>query len=263
MPQFSARNGSGWFPASRHNTAYRSAAAACEALHTFKFTIDEPAFGSSDYVDHPIRFMEALAHDLHVLAVCQPRVQVLAAVAVTAADGHPAQPRSMTLMAGPVDIRSNPTAVNELSLSKFPSWLERNLISHVPCMHRSAGRCVHPGFAQLSQPSLPITSVTVGKFGSIAEHADSAGHFLPAQYLTVWNIAKQQVATIGKVNGTLGETHAAMKLFKRRTRDDVLSELRLNCHEIRQCDIPFFPMVLRRAPPCRRSRSHRRSFPRS
>src|SRR5215468_3353812 len=72
-------------------------------------------FGLDDYVDHVIRFLEAIGPGAHVLAVCQPCVQVLAAVAVMAQAGNPAQPRSMTLMAGPVDTRINPTKVNELA----------------------------------------------------------------------------------------------------------------------------------------------------
>ena len=107
-------------------------------------------FGFSDYIDHLIQFMERLSPDLHILAVCQPCVQVLAAVAVMAADNNSSQPKSMTLMAGPVDIRSNPTAVNELALSKPLQWFEQNLISRVPWMHRGAGRRVYPGFVQLS-----------------------------------------------------------------------------------------------------------------
>jgi polyhydroxyalkanoate depolymerase len=106
-------------------------------------------FGFEEYVDHVIRFLETLGPQSHVLAVCQPCVQVLAAVAIMAADLNPAQPRSMTLMAGPVDTRSNPTAVNELATGKPLSWFERTLISAVPWMHRGAGRRVYPGFVQL------------------------------------------------------------------------------------------------------------------
>jgi len=107
-------------------------------------------FGFEDYVDHVIRFLEALGPRSHVLAVCQPCVQVLAAVAVMAEDRHPAAPLSMTLMAGPVDPRSNPTGVNKLATSKSMAWFERRLISSVPWMHRGAGRRVYPGFLQLS-----------------------------------------------------------------------------------------------------------------
>jgi polyhydroxyalkanoate depolymerase len=106
-------------------------------------------FGFDDYVDHIIRFLEAIGPGAHVLAVCQPCVQVLAAVAVMAQAGNPAQPRSMTLMAGPVDTRINPTKVNELATSKPLEWFERNLIDSVPGRHAGAGRRVYPGFVQL------------------------------------------------------------------------------------------------------------------
>jgi polyhydroxyalkanoate depolymerase len=84
------------------------------------------------------------------MAVCQPCVAVLVAAAVMAQAGNPAQPRSMTLMAGPVDVRCNPTEVNELSMAKPLTWFEHNLISRVPWMHAGALRRVYPGFLQLS-----------------------------------------------------------------------------------------------------------------
>ena len=106
-------------------------------------------FGFDDYVDHVIRFLETMGPGSHVLAVCQPCVQVLAAAAVMAADGNPAQPRSMTLMAGPVDTRINPSKVNELATGKPIAWFEKNLIATVPWRHAGAGRRVYPGFVQL------------------------------------------------------------------------------------------------------------------
>jgi polyhydroxyalkanoate depolymerase len=86
----------------------------------------------------------------HVLAVCQPCVQVLVAAAVMAQHKNPAQPASMTLMAGPIDTRINPTKVNELAMSKPMDWFEKNLISKVPSRLPGAGRKVYPGFVQLS-----------------------------------------------------------------------------------------------------------------
>ena len=44
----------------------------------------------------------------HVIAVCQPAVPVLAAVALMEADDDPYVPHSMTLMGGPIDTRVNP-----------------------------------------------------------------------------------------------------------------------------------------------------------
>jgi poly(3-hydroxybutyrate) depolymerase len=107
-------------------------------------------FGFDDYVDHIIAFLEEMGPGVHVLAVCQPCVQVLVAVAVMAAQGNPAQPASMTLMAGPVDTRVNPTKVNELAQSKPMEWFEKNLISTVPSWLPGGGRRVYPGFVQLS-----------------------------------------------------------------------------------------------------------------
>lgn len=95
-------------------------------------------------------FLEAIGPGAHVVAVCQPCVAALAAVAIMAEDDTPAQPRSLTLMAGPVDCRVNPSAVNELAVSTLISWFEKNLISRVPLPHSGHGRRVYPGFVQLS-----------------------------------------------------------------------------------------------------------------
>jgi len=108
------------------------------------------AFGLDDYIEHMIRFIEAIGPGTHVVAVCQPCVAALAATAVMAEDDHPAQPRSLTLMAGPVDCRVNPTGVNTLATSKPIEWFEKNLISHVPLPHAGYMRRVYPGFVQLS-----------------------------------------------------------------------------------------------------------------
>jgi len=107
-------------------------------------------FEFEDYVDYIIQFLEAMGPGSHVLGVCQPCVQVLMAVSVMAEDGHPCTPRSMTLMAGPIDTRINPTKVNDLATSRPLSWFEANLISLVPLGHKGAGRRVYPGFVQLS-----------------------------------------------------------------------------------------------------------------
>jgi polyhydroxyalkanoate depolymerase len=107
-------------------------------------------FGFDDYVAHLIHWLELIGPGTHVVAVCQPCVQVLAAVAVMAQDSSPAQPRSMTLMAGPIDTRINPTKVNTLATSKSTDWFERHLIAEVPARYRGAGRRVYPGFVQLA-----------------------------------------------------------------------------------------------------------------
>jgi polyhydroxyalkanoate depolymerase len=111
---------------------------------------EEGRFGFDDYVAHLIRWIEVLGSGTHVVAVCQPCVQVLTATAVMAQMKSPAQPRSVTLMAGPIDTRVNPTKVNELAMSRPIEWFERNLIASVPMRFPGAGRRVYPGFVQLA-----------------------------------------------------------------------------------------------------------------
>jgi poly(3-hydroxybutyrate) depolymerase len=107
-------------------------------------------FGFDAYIDHLIRFLEKIGPGGHVVAVCQPCVAVLAAVAVMAEDGNTAQPRSMTLMAGPIDARVNPTKVNHLANSRPIEWFEENLIATVPMRYAGGSRRVYPGFVQLA-----------------------------------------------------------------------------------------------------------------
>jgi poly(3-hydroxybutyrate) depolymerase len=107
-------------------------------------------FGFDDYVEHLIKFLEIIGPPAHVVAVCQPCVATLVAASVMAQTGNPAQPRSMTLMAGPIDCRVNPTKVNELATSKPISWFEQNLIASVPMRYPGAFRRVYPGFVQLA-----------------------------------------------------------------------------------------------------------------
>jgi len=106
-------------------------------------------FGVDEYTDHVIKFLETMGPGSHVLAVCQPCVAVLAAAAVMAQAGNPAQPRSMTLMAGPIDTRVNPTKVNELARKQTIDWFERTLTAAVPLRYPGAFRRVYPGFVQL------------------------------------------------------------------------------------------------------------------
>jgi len=107
-------------------------------------------FDFEAFIDHIIRFIEIMGPGTHVIAVCQPCPAVLAAVAVMAEAGHDAQPRSLTLMAGPIDTRVNPTRVNELAVKHPVDWFERNLITSVPLRYPGALRLVYPGFLQLA-----------------------------------------------------------------------------------------------------------------
>ncbi|MBO9645697.1 MAG: polyhydroxyalkanoate depolymerase [Pseudacidovorax sp.] len=107
-------------------------------------------FGLDEYTLQLMDFLRAVGPGVHLVAVCQPCVAALAATALMAEDDDPATPRSLTLMAGPVDCRINPTQVNRLATERPIDWFERNLISHVPLPHAGFLRRVYPGFVQLS-----------------------------------------------------------------------------------------------------------------
>jgi poly(3-hydroxybutyrate) depolymerase len=107
-------------------------------------------FGFDEYIEHLIKFLEAIGPGAHLLAVCQPCVAALVATAVMAQAGNKAQPRSMTLMAGPIDTRVNHTKVNELAKKNSIEWFERTLTAAVPMRYPGAFRRVYPGFVQLA-----------------------------------------------------------------------------------------------------------------
>jgi poly(3-hydroxybutyrate) depolymerase len=108
------------------------------------------SFDLDDYIDYIVDMLHALGPDTHVMAVCQPSVPVLAAVALMEARGDPFVPSTMTLMGGPVDTRRNPTAVNLLAEEKGIDWFRDNVVMHAPWPVPGFGRQVYPGFLQLS-----------------------------------------------------------------------------------------------------------------
>jgi polyhydroxyalkanoate depolymerase len=107
-------------------------------------------FGLDQYIEHVMDALRHLGPDMHVVAVCQPAVPVLAAVALLAEDDDPAQPASVTLMAGPIDTRVNPNRVNTSATAKPLSWFERRVVDTVPARYAGAGRRVYPGVVQLT-----------------------------------------------------------------------------------------------------------------
>ena len=107
-------------------------------------------FDLDDYVDYIIDFCRYLGPDVHVIAVCQPSVPVLAAASLMAAAKDPRQPRSITLMGGPIDTRISPTVPNDLAMRNSMMWFRQNVISTVPVNHPGAMRRVYPGFLQLT-----------------------------------------------------------------------------------------------------------------
>lgn len=127
-------------------------------------------FGLSNYTDHLIDFMGELGPRSHMIAICQPSVSALAATAIMCEDNLPARPASLTLMAGPIDTRIQPTKVNEFAKSKPIEWFEDNLINYVPVQCKGAYRKVYPGFVQLT------AFVSMNLERHIKSHVDLADH---------------------------------------------------------------------------------------
>jgi poly(3-hydroxybutyrate) depolymerase len=112
--------------------------------------VSEGDFHLDDYVHTIMRYIRQLgAESLHVMAVCQPTVPVLAAVSLLAQGGEKT-PRTLTLMGGPIDARKSPTEVNKLATEHPYSWFEKNMIHKVPGPYKGKGRAVYPGFFQLT-----------------------------------------------------------------------------------------------------------------
>jgi len=107
-------------------------------------------FDLDDFVGVVSRFVRLLGPKIHVMAVCQPSVPVLAAVSLLAVAGDPCQPASMILMGGPIDPMANPTGVNRFAKAHSIDWFERTVITTVPARYPGAFRRVYPGFLQLA-----------------------------------------------------------------------------------------------------------------
>ena len=112
-------------------------------------------FGLDDYIDYVTEMLKHL-HEvdptcpIHVLAVCQPSVPVIASVALLEAARQSYYPDSMILMGGPIDARESPTQVNKLAERRGVEWFKSNCIFTVPFPYPGFGREVYPGFLQLS-----------------------------------------------------------------------------------------------------------------
>lgn len=105
-------------------------------------------FHLADYIELLQDFIQFLGPDCHAMAVCQPAVPMLAAVALASENGD-AVPRSMILMGGPIDTRVSPTAVNQYAKDHDLAWFKSHTIHRVPLAYPGMGRNVYPGFLQL------------------------------------------------------------------------------------------------------------------
>ena len=111
--------------------------------------VSEGKFDIEDYTKYLVDFMNQLGPDTHVIAICQPVPLALAAVAYLAGKDPNAQPRSLTLIGGPVDPDAAPTEVTDFGRRVTMGQLEASMIQRVGFMYQGVGRKVYPGLLQL------------------------------------------------------------------------------------------------------------------
>ncbi len=158
----------------------------------------EGRFNLDDFIDYTMEFIRHLGPDVHIIAVCQPAVPVLAACALMATQKDPKQPMSMTLMGGPIDPRISKTAVTELAEERPLSWFENNVVVDVPFYYPGGNREVYPGFIQLSGFMSMNLDSHVGKYVDFFNHlvvgdgdlAETHRKFYN-EYLAVMDITKE------------------------------------------------------------------------
>ena len=107
-------------------------------------------FDIEDYTLYLVDFLRELGPDTHVIAVCQPAPLALAATAYLAEEDPDAQPRSLTLIGGPVNPDATPTDVTDFGRRVTMGQLEEMMIQRVGFKYPGVGRMVYPGLLQLS-----------------------------------------------------------------------------------------------------------------
>lgn len=112
--------------------------------------VSEGKFDIEDYTVYLMDFMRELGSDLHVIAVCQPAPLTLAATAYLAELDPDAQPRTLTLIGGPIDPDATPTDVTDFGRRVTMGQLEETMIQRVGFQRKGVGRLVYPGLLQLA-----------------------------------------------------------------------------------------------------------------
>ncbi len=155
--------------------------------------VEKGNFGVGENIGYILDFMQHLGAPLHLLALCQSAMPVLAATALLAGRGALAQPRTMTLISGMLDTRIKPTRVDRLARLSSLSWYERRGISTVPAGYAGEGRLVYPASAQHSAMMAYLARhlATGGELlGKVLgnDDGDSAEHPFLELYLSVMDL---------------------------------------------------------------------------
>ena len=107
-------------------------------------------FDIEDYTLYLVEFMRALGPEINVIAVCQPAPLTLAATAYLAEEDPAAQPRTLTLIGGPIDPDAAATDVTDFGRRITMGQLELLAIQRVGFKFAGTGRLVYPGLLQLA-----------------------------------------------------------------------------------------------------------------
>ncbi len=107
-------------------------------------------FDVEDYTLYLAEFMQQLGPDTNVIAVCQPAPLALAATALLAEKDPKAQPRTLTLIGGPIDPDRARTDVTDFGRRVTMGQLEQFIIQRVGFKYAGVGRMVYPGLLQLA-----------------------------------------------------------------------------------------------------------------
>ena len=129
--------------------------------------VDRGRFDLEANISYVVEAMRVTGPGLHVIALCQGAVPALAATAYHAESDASSTPRSLVLIAAPVDPAANPTRVFSLLRARPLSWYERNVIRQVAMTGAGRGRLVYPGSVQL-----------LGLWAYLGRHISEGGELL-------------------------------------------------------------------------------------
>ncbi|MEO8863247.1 MAG: polyhydroxyalkanoate depolymerase [Candidatus Saccharimonadales bacterium] len=107
--------------------------------------LSEGKFGLDDYIAYLEDFIKKIGPDVNIVAVCQSTVPVLAAVSHLAETDPSSQPRTMTLMGGPLDTEAAPTVVTKFAKKHPIEWFQKTVVSKA-----ANGRLVYSGNQQVA-----------------------------------------------------------------------------------------------------------------
>ena len=110
----------------------------------------EGKFDIEDFTNYLVDFYRDLSPDLNVMAVCQPAPLALAASAITSEKSPKFNPKSLTLIGGPIDPDANPTDVTDFGHRTSMEALETTVTMPVGLNYKGVGREVYPGAIQLA-----------------------------------------------------------------------------------------------------------------